>query len=969
MRLIRHVCALQARIVFFSLLGSMLAARPAPAATLTVCAAGCTYTDFQQALDDAQSGDTILLRAGETFIGNFVLPVKSGTAPILVRSDASDGVLPSPDTRLIPFGYPDGNTDRSVLARLRGVGGIWKTTPVLQAAQGAHDYRLQFLDIDGVAQEGWETLLELGNNSDDQTTLGAVPYSIVLDRMFVHGHPTKGQKRCISLNGRYLDVLNSYVTSCASFALEAQAIAGFNGPGPIRIVNNYLEATTENVMFGGADPKIPGLVPSDIEIRRNSFAKQPAWRNPILEPPSAPSTQVVAGAGGLGPSSYYFTVVALVESEGDIGLSAQSPAAAVWVGSSSAAVNLSWSAVDGADRYRVYCGSYPGGQDRYIETTDSTTSVTYRGWNEQWSTPPSSGTRWNVKNLLELKNAQRVTIDGNIFEHVWAANQTGYAILFTPRNTDGGAPWTVVRDVTFSNNILRHAAAGVSILGEDDIRGSQRTSGITIRNNLVYDLSSGWGGSSHFVLMTRSPIGVKIDHNSVFHDGMVTIVDDGLVWGFEFTNNVAPHNDYGIFGSGAGSGYGAISAYFPDGVVVRNALGGGPASLYPPDNFFPDIGTFWAQFVNPAASDYGLVSGSLFAGRGTDGKNLGVDFDALNAAQQPAAVGHQPVSGSSPYGRSPIGLPGIIEAENFDDGGSGTAYWDTTGGNSGGAYRNTDVDVEPTSDAGGGYDVGWMFAGEWLKYTVNVGASGRYSIAVRVASDGGGGTFHIEADGVDITGSIGIPNTGGWQTWTTVTRMGVALNAGSQVWRVVMDSNGATGAVGNINFIRVTSGSSGGSTPFGGWPAVVPGLIQVERFDEGGSGVAYADTTAGNSGGGYRNSDVDIEETSDGDYDVGWTIAGEWLKYTLTVDAAGTYDIQLRVACAGSGGTFHIEVDDVDVTGPLRIPDTGGWQAWTTITAPATRLTAGQQTWRIVFDTNGAAGAVGNLDWIRITAR
>ena len=231
--------------------------RPASAATLTVCASGCAYSDFQQALNAAQPGDTILLRAGETFVGQFVLPAKSGsnTTPILIRSDASDSTLPAEGVRLIPPGYTGANVALNRLARLKGIGGQWKTTPVLTTAPGAHNYRLQFLDIDGVAQEGWGTLVELGNNTSAQTTLDTVPYGIVFDRVYVHGHAMKGQKRCIALNGASLDVLNSFVSACAAVEIDAQAIAGFNGPGPFKISNNYLEASTENILFGGADPQ------------------------------------------------------------------------------------------------------------------------------------------------------------------------------------------------------------------------------------------------------------------------------------------------------------------------------------------------------------------------------------------------------------------------------------------------------------------------------------------------------------------------------------------------------------------------------------------------------------------------------------------------------------------------------------------------------------------------------------------
>ena len=138
-------------------------------------------------------------------------------------------------------------------------------------------------------------------------------------------------------------------------APDSQAIAGWNGPGPFRIVNNYLEAAGENVMFGGADPRIPDLVP----VRHRD--------------PRATT----------------------------------SPSRCAWNGTAS------------------------------------------RGY---------AGTAGAVKNLFELKNARRVVIEGNLLEHNWLDAQNGFAVLFTVRNQDGGAPWSVVEDVTFANNVVRSAA-------------------------------------------------------------------------------------------------------------------------------------------------------------------------------------------------------------------------------------------------------------------------------------------------------------------------------------------------------------------------------------------------------------------------------------------------------------------------------------------------------------------------------
>ena len=329
-------------------------------------------------------------------------------------------------------------------------------------------------------------------------------------------------------------------------------------------------------------------------------------------------------------------------------------------------------------------------------------------------------------------------------------------------------------------------------------------------------------------------------------------------------------------------------------------------------------------------------------------------------------------SGSTPYTGAPIALPGVIQAENFDEGPAGVAYSDTTSENSGGEYRSTGVDIAGTADSGGGYVVGWTDAGEWLAYTVNVDAAGTYDIEVRVASNGTGGTFHIEANGIDVTGPVSVPTTAGWQSWITVRRAGVSLGAGTQIWQLVLDANGETGSVGNINWIAVAASSTPSpptTTPYGGTAASIPGLVEAENFDEGESGAAYWDDDTANIGGLYRpDSAVDIGRVTDGSgYTIGWTTAGEWLTYTVNVSAAGTYDIEIRGASDGPGGTFHLEVDGVNKTGPLAIPDTGGWQSWTTVASRGVPLNAGRQVWRVVFDSVGPTGAVGNLDGIRAT--
>lgn len=156
----------------------------------------------------------------------------------------------------------------------------------------------------------------------------------------------------------------------------------------------------------------------------------------------------------------------------------------------------------------------------------------------------------------------------------------------------------------------------------------------------------------------------------------------------------------------------------------------------------------------------------------------------------------------TPYSGTPISIASTIQAENFDNGGANVAYSDTTSGNSGNLFRSGNVDIVASTDSGGGYAIGYTRAGEWLEYTVNVPKTGTYSLDLRVASPVAGGKLHLAVDGVDKTGAITIPKTGGWQSWTTLTKTGVSLSAGTRVLRLQFDSGASTGDIANVNWIR-----------------------------------------------------------------------------------------------------------------------------------------------------------------------
>ena len=360
--------------------------------------------NLQKAIDDAKPGDAITLTPGATYRGNFQLRRKDGDGWIVIGSAAKD--LPAPGTRVNP-------SDAPKMPKIVADSGY----SVFRAEAGAHHYRLIGLEIAPAEGKSLTNLIELGG---DERAVEALPHHVIIDRCYLHGDPKEGSRRGVSLNASHVAVVDSYFSDFKERTADAQAVSGWNGPGPFLIEGNYLEASGENIMFGGADPAISNLVPSDIVITRNHMAKPLRWKK---------------------------------------------------------------------------------------------------------DDPSFEGTEWAVKNLFELKNARRVLVDGNLLEYNWPHAQNGFAILFTVRNQDGGAPWSVVEDVTFSNNVVRHVAGGVNILGRDDNHPSQQTRRIAIRNNVFLDVGGTWGNGRLFQLLDGTH-GIAIDHNTAFQTGSLLFGGD-----------------------------------------------------------------------------------------------------------------------------------------------------------------------------------------------------------------------------------------------------------------------------------------------------------------------------------------------------------------------------------------------------------------------------------------------------------
>ncbi|HJR61194.1 MAG TPA: hypothetical protein VJ813_17410 [Vicinamibacterales bacterium] len=573
--------------------------------------------NLQTALNAAQPGDTLLLEAGATFTGNFVLPVKTGTPFITVRSSIPDEQAPGAGTRIAP-------SQAHLLATIRS----GNTMPALRTAAGAHHWRLLLLEF-SANREGFGEIIQLGDGSSAQNLSSQVPFALELDRLYIHGDPVMGQKRGIALNAAAVTIRNCYIAGIRAVGMDTQAIGGWNGPGPFVIENNYLEAAGENIMLGGADPFITNLVSENVVIRHNYMSRPMAWRDPVVPTPSGLSAKA-AGTGSLVAGVHAYRVVAQTRVSGGViarsAASAEVSAQAVAGG----AIVLTWTPVPYATDYQVYRRS-PLGASHYWTVTNATfTDAGAAG--QAGSAPTSPGSVWTVKNILELKNARGVLIEHNVFENNWAGGQSGWALMFTPRNQDGACSWCVVEDVTFQRNVVRHSSGGINILGYDDLASSRQTRNIRISHNLFYGITTALGGGAWFLLVGNGPADIVVDHNTVDANGTtVSYVYGGSggtqIPGFQFTNNAVRHSDYGMNGADGAFGNGIISMYFPDGVVRGNWLQGGPSSRYPAENYFE--GTFASGFTDAAASDFTAAPGGPLYGRATDGTNIGADVASL----------------------------------------------------------------------------------------------------------------------------------------------------------------------------------------------------------------------------------------------------------------------------------------------------------------------------------------------------
>jgi hypothetical protein len=315
--------------------------------------------------------------------------------------------------------------------------------------------------------------------------------------------------------------------------------------------------------------------------------------------------------------------------------------------------------------------------------------------------------------------------------------------------------------------------------------------------------------------------------------------------------------------------------------------------------------------------------------------NLLVSMKGLVASQCPS--GPTPTPGptatpapEAPYGGTRWNLPGTVEAENYDTGGQNVGYFKPTAGTSGYVYRSdANKQIETTTDTGGGTDVGWTNTNDWYKYMVNVTSAGTYSINVRAASTSATSTYHVEVDGTDVTGTMTVPNTGGWQTYQTLTKTGVSLSAGAHTLRLYINNGGM-----NFNWLSV---SGGGPTP-------TPGGSTMINDNAGGFTYSGAWSYQGGRGAGDYQDDVHYTSTNN-----------DFFQYTFTGTGVDF------IAPKGSGyAVVTVYIDGVNKGNFSE--DNGGAYAPQQVIYRITGLSSGSHTIKVVK----VSGSYHQIDALKI---
>lgn len=628
------------------------------AATITVPAGG----NLQAAIDSAQPGDTIVLTAGVSYIGNFRLKNKgTSTDYITIRTSNLAGI-PGEGVRVDPS--HDGAMAR-VLTPGNGL-------PLIDADSGAGYYKLIgiYLGVnygsDPTHQYHSSFLINLANGNNDNPNYGPwLAHHVTIDRCHVAGK--FGDARfAVVFNGANLSLINSYVDEFANPQGEDSCGVWMGtGPGPYTIENNHISAGMWQIFIGGADFDSPNfgtvqsgtastVTLSGIQGTSPSAGDLVAFNvreaSPVIKPWRANS------AYAKGEIFYHHTPWTIANNK---------PPTMFYVAQAGTSGSLEpdWTNANEnrplQDGTVVWHFEVTGFQIGRVVSVQGTTLTLEPAMPQGLVLPPIIGSKakWNGvvpsdilirrnhffrpgawaaqnapnKGMFQFKAGRRVTIEGNYFE-----SEIQYPGLMglTAGNQGGSAPWSTVSNITFRNNRVRHLGtitnfALVDTFGKTSTPGSD----VDFHNNLLTEMGGPADNEISGFLLLNNSNGVRVTHNTVINNGKVLVAYGPAQTGFILKDNILTYNIY----MNCELGEPHFEKCFPGSSVTGNAIATVPLDRrteFPAGNYFPLTHTDvrFTNFGGQSVTDWTLRSDSPYKGKATDGKDVGVDIEALNAA-------------------------------------------------------------------------------------------------------------------------------------------------------------------------------------------------------------------------------------------------------------------------------------------------------------------------------------------------
>jgi hypothetical protein len=633
-------------------------------------------------------------------------------------------------------------------------------------------------------------LLQIGE-AFAQTTVADNPTKIIVDHCVVDPPDNIQVVHAVLNDGYKVSIISSWFGNVKTFgSQDSQAVFGLDGRGAHVYNNTYFEAASESIMYGGADNRINGMVPTNIEFRRCAFSKPVAWRQ--LPPLSS-------GATLNEKNLFEIKNARRVYIEGSV-------------------FSNHWDAL----RSQYYAITLKSAAD---------------------SPGSGQGSSWSVSEEIVLENNRISHVNGGVavvrdFFYPGRIYDTlkpqHIRIINTLFDDLTAGRWGVNRTWTFY-------MAGVDDLLVDHVSviDAIDTTGDSPEMLLYLNSVNSYRPEITDSILPLNNYGIR----NTCGDGIAALNVGTSGWFDPATS--------GSCGAATGPNAGAWRI---TGNVMPKLRSFHNPDHYPTGNSYPDnyagIGMNGYRTCGTSAAtdpcesqitDFALRSESQYKRTANDGNDPGIDSFLLNERVRCSTSGdtrncitggqivpnptptptptptQTPVQSPTPTpsatpsptpsgigafpGPAPVRLPGTIEMENFDRGGEGLGYHDIFGETASTAYRNAPIEavsIQARTSASGGFAVFEAAAGEWLNYSVDLPSGGIFVIGIRYASEFYGGTFHIEVDGENVTGPMTVVSTGSWGTYQTISRR-ARVPAGRHQMRLVIDTNSINPLTGMIS--------------------------------------------------------------------------------------------------------------------------------------------------------------------------